>query len=65
METLQLDPPRWPDGPPICPHANLPALPTPEALRRFLDTNGTLCKTRRIWQCLAGCQLWHADTIAH
>ncbi len=65
--TLQLqvllDPPRWPGGPPICPTANLPALPSENALAAFLAKAGPRCSVERIWQC-DFCYQWHAATQA-
>jgi hypothetical protein len=59
----ELDPPRWPKGPPICKTENLPALPTEKALDDFNKANGPACKVVRKWQCWA-CEHWHAETVA-
>lgn len=61
--SVQLEKPRWPGGPDICPNANLPALPTQSALKKFLSDNGPSCKVTKEWEC-SHCGHWHAHTIA-
>lgn len=52
----RLDPPRWPDGPGICPIANLPGFLTTSELTAFADG---LCGSVEVkWQC-AECGTWH------
>jgi hypothetical protein len=60
MNPQLLDPPHWPDGPPICIVANLPAFPTLAASREFNDAHGHLPVLAR-WECKA-CGGWHHFT---
>jgi hypothetical protein len=54
---------RWPGAPLICLATNLPALPSREALERFLKINGPSCPVHHIGKC-GVCGLWHAETSA-
>lgn len=58
---ITLDPPRWKNGPKICSHANLPALPTERDLDKFLASNGPRCNVDYKW-CCQRCGMWHALT---
>lgn len=60
---MTLEPPRWKNGPGICPVENLPALPTLKELRAFKEANGPSCKTIHEWHCEA-CGHWHMKTSA-
>lgn len=55
---VQLDPPRWPGGPLICPTANLPAFPDKKASAAFRDANSPGCTVIEEWICTA-CGLVH------
>ncbi len=55
---MELDPPRWPGGPPICPKANLPHFETRKEMRAFQEL---LCSSALLdWFCpdCAGFHYW-------
>ena len=52
----RLDPRRWPDGPGICPVANLPGFLSLDELKDFVD--GLQGSTLATWQC-GECGCWH------
>jgi len=60
MNAMHLDPPRWPDGPPICREANLPAFASANAAT---DSVGAfhLVAISALWQCRF-CDGWHVWT---
>lgn len=57
-ELLQLEPPRWPGGPPICPYENLPAFATWSEAARFQEDNAPGNGIAHKWQCQK-CGMWH------
>lgn len=56
---VDLDPPRWPNGPPICPVTNLPAFPDRAALDKFFKTLPAVT-VQRVGLCSA-CGHYHAE----
>lgn len=60
---ITLDPPRWKNGPQICPVENLPAFFTSDLLDSFLKKNSPGCKVRETF-CCTRCNHWHARTVA-
>lgn len=53
---IALDPPRWPNGPPICPVSNLPAFESWDQAQKFMDAH---CGSEMAkWRC-TGCGCWH------
>jgi hypothetical protein len=55
--------PRWPNGPPICLEANLPAFVSMSELDEFHTTNAPSCPVIRRWQC-DFCLWFHEETHA-
>lgn len=60
---MTFDPPRWPNGPKICPVANLPAFYSPHDLHVFLESNSPGTAIIHQWKCIA-CAHWHAKCVA-
>lgn len=57
---IELDPPRWPGGPPICPVVNLPAFTGKAAAMAFRDANAPGSNVKRIWLC-TDCGMVHYE----
>lgn len=56
VPSVTLEPPRWPNGPMICPVENLPAFEDKAELAKFRNAHaGSSIKE---WQCTA-CGMWH------
>ncbi len=51
-----LEPARWPSGPPICLHENLPAFQDEATMKRFQQLH--LSNVKREWKC-DRCGCWH------
>lgn len=56
--------PVWKSGPKICEAENLPALPSLEALYRFLAKNAPSCKVLSVILNCPSCGQFHARTSA-
>ena len=50
--------PRWPGGPQICLHANLPTFADGNAAKAFQEANAPGATMERLWQC-SKCKGWH------
>ena len=55
-----LDPPRWPNGPPICTETNLPAFHDLDALHAYFAQLPSV-RVKRTGKC-AKCGYYHAET---
>lgn len=62
--SVTLEPPRWRNGPPICPAENLPAFPSQAAAVEFnsgparTNPNFEPYRIKRLWKC-DSCDQWH------
>lgn len=54
-------PPRWVSGPEICAEQNLPAFPSPAALRKFFASLPAI-SVKRVGLC-SSCEGYHAETV--
>jgi len=50
--------PRWPNGPPMCETANLPAFKTIDEAKAFHEANGPGSRIIRSWRCDV-CNCYH------
>jgi len=60
--SCELEPARWPNGPKICPVANLPAFPTEKDFRTEHERFSPGVHVLRVYLC-EHCGHWHADTV--
>ena len=56
-----LEPPRWKNGPPVCPSTNLPAFKTTEAVHEFVARHCPGSIVKRIFVC-SKCEHFHFES---